>query len=54
MKIGVFGLGYVGFPLAVELSRLYQVCGFDLNMLHILDESKLLVVTQELIKIIIK
>lgn len=29
MMISVIGLGYVGLPLAVELSRLYSVVGFD-------------------------
>ena len=31
MKIGVVGLGYVGLPLAVALSRKHQVVGFDIN-----------------------
>jgi UDP-N-acetyl-D-glucosamine/UDP-N-acetyl-D-galactosamine dehydrogenase len=39
ISIAVIGLGYVGFPLAVELSKLYQVCGFDLNIERI-DELK--------------
>ncbi len=29
-KISVIGLGYVGFPLAVEFSQFYDVVGFDL------------------------
>lgn len=28
-KIGIVGLGYVGFPLAVLFSRRYSVCGYD-------------------------
>jgi len=29
MKIAIFGLGYVGLPLAVELSKHYMVIGYD-------------------------
>jgi UDP-N-acetyl-D-galactosamine dehydrogenase len=31
MKIAVIGLGYVGLPLLLELSKYYKVCGFDIN-----------------------
>lgn len=30
-KIGVIGLGYVGLPLAVEFSRIFDVVGYDVN-----------------------
>ena len=30
-KICVIGLGYVGFPLAVELNKYYDVVGFDID-----------------------
>lgn len=30
-KIAVVGLGYVGLPLAVELSKVFDVIGFDIN-----------------------
>ena len=30
-KIGVIGLGYVGFPLACLFARKYPVIGFDIN-----------------------
>ena len=30
-KICVVGLGYVGLPLAVELSKYFDVCGFDIK-----------------------
>ena len=30
-KIAIIGLGYVGLPLAVELSKYYKVLGFDIN-----------------------
>lgn len=29
--ISVIGLGYVGLPLALELSKIYKVIGFDIN-----------------------
>ena len=31
MKIGVVGLGYVGFPLACLFAKKYQVIGYDIN-----------------------
>ncbi len=31
VKIAVFGLGYVGLPLAIEFSKKYSVIGFDIN-----------------------
>lgn len=31
-RIAVIGLGYVGLPLAVELSRFYPVVGYDVNV----------------------
>ncbi|WP_404393206.1 Vi polysaccharide biosynthesis UDP-N-acetylglucosamine C-6 dehydrogenase TviB [Pseudoalteromonas phenolica] len=31
LKIGIIGLGYVGLPLAVELSKKFNVQGFDIN-----------------------
>jgi UDP-N-acetyl-D-galactosamine dehydrogenase len=31
IKIGVLGLGYVGLPLAVALSAVYETLGFDIN-----------------------
>lgn len=30
-KIAVIGLGYVGLPLAIELAKVYDVVGFDVN-----------------------
>lgn len=35
--IGVIGLGYVGLPLAVAFSRLYQTVGFDINVQRIAE-----------------
>ena len=34
-KIAIIGLGYVGLPLAVGLSKKYDVIGFDINSLRI-------------------
>jgi UDP-N-acetyl-D-galactosamine dehydrogenase len=31
IRIGVLGLGYVGLPLAVALSAVYETVGFDIN-----------------------
>jgi len=31
IKIGIFGLGYVGLPLALEFSKKYEVFAFDIN-----------------------
>jgi UDP-N-acetyl-D-galactosamine dehydrogenase len=39
-KICIFGLGYVGLPLAVLLSKKYEVSGFDINFKRILDLKK--------------
>jgi len=39
-KICVVGLGYVGLPLAVELSKHFEVIGFDINEVKILELSK--------------
>ena len=40
-KIAVIGLGYVGFPLALELGKKYPVIGYDLDSDRIkeLDEG---------------
>ncbi|MFH1061556.1 MAG: nucleotide sugar dehydrogenase [Candidatus Omnitrophota bacterium] len=36
-KIAVVGLGYVGFPLAVEFGKIVNTIGFDLNQKRIKD-----------------
>ena len=33
--IAVIGLGYVGLPLAIELSKKYDVLGFDINIANL-------------------
>ena len=35
MKIGVVGLGYVGFPLACLFARKYQVIGYDIKEIRV-------------------
>lgn len=32
MKIGIVGLGYVGLPLAIALSKFYNVIGYDIDI----------------------
>ena len=36
-KICVIGLGYVGLPLAISLSKYFSVTGFDTNPQRVLD-----------------
>ena len=38
-KIAIVGLGYVGLPLAIEFSKIYQVVGFDINKKRVKDLS---------------
>ena len=47
-RIGVIGLGYVGLPLAVELSKKYNVIGFDVDKDRISDLTSGLDLTLEL------
>ena len=44
IKIGVIGLGYVGFPLARFFATKYPVVGFDINVKRVeeLDREKTL------------
>lgn len=37
MKISILGLGYVGLPLAIALSKKYKVVGFDINKDRVLS-----------------
>ena len=39
IKIGIFGLGYVGLPLSIEFGKKYPTLGFDINKGRI-DELK--------------
>lgn len=49
MKIGVVGLGYVGLPLLVALSKSgFEVCGFDISIKRIEELSRFYDITNEL------
>ncbi len=53
IRIGVFGLGYVGLPLAVALGKHYPTVGFDVNAARVQElragrDSSLEVDTREL------
>ena len=39
-KIAIIGLGYVGFPLAVEFGKIVKTIGFDLNKKRVKDLQK--------------
>ena len=42
-KIAVLGLGYVGLPLALELSLSLCVKGFDINNSKLINLEKVLI-----------
>ena len=48
IKIGVIGLGYVGLPLALELSKKYYTVGFDLKKERIKQLKKELILIMKL------
>ncbi len=37
VKIGVIGLGYVGLPLVIEFSKHYEVVGFDIDEIRVVE-----------------
>ena len=39
-KLAIFGLGYVGLPLALEFSKHYDVFGFDTNAQRVNELEK--------------
>ena len=53
-KIAILGLGYVGLPLALQLSLSYSVIGYDVNDIRIKELrkgiDKTLEVSEELLK----
>ena len=49
-RVAVIGLGYVGLPLAVAVSKKYQTVGYDINFKRINDLQKGLDTTKELKK----
>ena len=53
-KIAIFGLGYVGLPLAVELGKKFDTIGFDINYERIMNLNKGIDDTKEFSKKYIK
>ncbi len=49
-KIGVIGLGYVGLPLAVELSKKFPVIGYDIDQQRIYSLKRNIDLTGEITK----
>ena len=43
----VIGLGYVGLPVLINLSKKFNTCGFDINKKRILDLKKKIDTTKE-------
>ena len=39
-NIGIVGLGYVGLPLAIAFSKIFNVIGLDINPSRISELSK--------------
>jgi UDP-N-acetyl-D-glucosamine/UDP-N-acetyl-D-galactosamine dehydrogenase len=48
IKIGVIGLGYVGFPLAHEFSNKFQVKGYDLSVTRVKELQNNIDITGEI------
>ena len=46
--IAVIGLGYVGLPLAIELSKAYKVWGYDTDIKRVNEITKGYDATDEL------
>ena len=49
-KFSVIGIGYVGLPLAVELSKSNNVLGFDINQNRINNLKRGIDITKEFTK----
>ena len=47
-KIAVIGLGYVGLPLALELSKKFQIIGYDIDKKRIKSLQKNIDFTNEI------
>ena len=46
-KISIIGLGYVGLPLAVEFSKIFQVIGYDIDKSRVKELKKFIDRTNE-------
>ena len=53
IDIMVLGLGYVGLPLALELSKYFKVTGFDTNTQRVKELNKSIDSTKEITKKVI-
>ena len=40
IKPCVIGLGYIGLPIFIRLSKIYDTCGYDINISRINDLKK--------------
>ena len=47
IKPCVIGLGYVGLPVLLNLSKKFKTCGFDINKQRIIDLKKKIDTTSE-------
>ena len=43
LKIGVIGLGYVGLPICLNISKSFNTIGFDINQKRISNLKKLII-----------
>ena len=50
LKIGVIGLGYVGLPICLNISKSFNTIGFDINPKRIANLKKKLIITTNLKK----
>ena len=54
LKIGVIGLGYVGLPICLNISKSFNTIGFDINQKRIANLKKKLIITMNLKKDFLK
>jgi len=50
LKICVLGLGYVGLPLVLNISKKFECIGFDLNKERIKNLKKKLILIKSILK----
>ena len=54
LKIGVIGLGYVGLPICLNISKSFNTIGFDINHKRIANLKKKLIITTNIKKDFLK
>ena len=54
LKIGVIGLGYVGLPISLFISKYFKTIGFDIDKIRISNLKKKLIIILNLKKKIFK